>query len=65
MKSHTFKNAKNGQLASFWKTEAYAQTMSILIGQKLVENATIETSKWDIFGVIFQQYAPPSELKNV
>ena len=37
-------------LASFWKTEAYAQTVSILIGQKLVENATIETCKWDIFG---------------
>ena len=42
MKSHTFKNAKNGQ------TEAYAQTVSILIGQKLVENAKIQKFKCDI-----------------
>ena len=37
-------------LASFWKTEAYAQTVSILIGQKLVENAKIENLICDILG---------------
>ena len=37
------KNAKNGQIGDFWKTEACGQTVlpdrSVLIGQKLVENA--------------------------
>ena len=41
------RNAKDGSiLASFWKLEAYGQTVlpdrSLLIGQKLVENAKIE-----------------------
>ena len=39
-------------LASFWKPEACGQTVlpdrSVLIGQKLVENAKIENVKWDI-----------------
>ena len=41
-------------LASFWKPEACSQTVlpdrSILIGQKLAENAKIENLKRDIFG---------------
>ena len=41
-------------LASFWKGEACGQTVlpdrSILVGQKLVENAKIEKFKWDILG---------------
>ena len=41
-------------LASFWKPEAGGQTVlpdrSILIDQKLVENAKIEKFKWDILG---------------
>ena len=40
------KNAKNGPFWTFWKPEAWGQTvlpdMSILIGQKLVENPNIE-----------------------
>ena len=40
------------KLAGFWKPEACGQTVlpdwSILIGQKLVENAKIEKFKWDI-----------------
>ena len=44
---------KNGQFcASFWKTEAFGQTvlpdMSTLKGQKLVENAKIEILNCDI-----------------
>ena len=39
---------------NFWKPEAYGQTVlpdrSILIGQKLVENAIIEKFKCDILG---------------
>ena len=39
-------------MASFWKPEACGQTVlpdrSILIGQKLVENAKMEKFKWDI-----------------
>ena len=39
-------------LSSFWKPEAYGQTelpdRSVLIGQKLVENAKIEKFKCDI-----------------
>ena len=50
-------------LASFWKTEAYAQTVSILIGQKLVENATIETCKWDIFGWFSNNMRPLQNWK--
>ena len=41
-------------LASFWKSETCGQTVlpdrSILIGQKLVENAKIEKLKCDILG---------------
>ena len=41
-------------LASFAKPEAGGQTLlperSILVGQKLVENAKIEKFKWDILG---------------
>ena len=41
-------------LASFWKPEACGQTVlpdrSVLIGQKLVENANIEKFKCDILG---------------
>ena len=41
-------------LASFWKIEACSQTVlpdrSILIGQKLVENAKIQKFKWNILG---------------
>ena len=41
-------------LASFWKREACGQTVlpdrSILVGQKLVENAKIEKLNWDILG---------------
>ena len=49
------KNAKNGQLwRVFGKPEACGQTelldRSILIGQKLVENAKIEKFKCDILG---------------
>ena len=48
----SFKMPKMVNLASFWKTEAFGQTVlpdrSVLIGQKLVENAKIEKFKWDI-----------------
>ena len=41
-------------LTSFWKPEVFGQTAlpdrSILVVQKLVENAKIEKIKWDIFG---------------
>ena len=41
-------------LASFWKPEACGQTvlsdMSVLVGQKLVENAKIDKLKCDILG---------------
>ena len=41
-------------MASFWKSEACGQTVlpdrSVLIGQKLVENAQIEKFKCDILG---------------
>ena len=41
-------------LASFWKTEACGQTVlpdrSVLIGQKLVENANFQKFKCDILG---------------
>ena len=41
-------------LASFWKPEACGQTVlpdrSVLIGQKVVENAKIEKFKCDILG---------------
>ena len=39
-------------LASFWKSKAYGQTVlpdrSVLIGQKLLENAKIQKLKWNI-----------------
>ena len=52
------KNAKNGQ---FWrvfkKTEACGQTVlpdrSVLIGQKLTENAKIKKFKCDILSYVF------------
>ena len=49
------KNAKKWSiLASFWKAEVCGQTVlpdrSILIGQKLVENARNKKLKWDILG---------------
>ena len=49
------KNVQKGSiLASFWKPEACGQTVlpdrSVLIGQKLVENAKIEKFKCDILG---------------
>ena len=41
-------------LTSFWKSEACGQTVlpdrSVLIGQKMVENAKIKKFKWDILG---------------
>ena len=41
-------------MASFWKPEACGQTVlpdrSVLIGQKLVENAKLEKFKCDILG---------------
>ena len=41
-------------MASFWKPEFYSKSVlsdrSILIGQKLVENAKIEKLKCDILG---------------
>ena len=46
--------AKIVNLASFWKTEACAHTElpdgSVLIGQKLAENAKIQKFKCDILG---------------
>ena len=40
-------------LTSLWKPKVFGQTAlpdrSILIGQKLVENAKTEKFKWDIF----------------
>ena len=43
---------KSSILASFWKTEACGQAVlpdrSVLIGQKLVENAKIKKFKCDI-----------------
>ena len=49
------KNAKKWSiLASFWKPEACGQTVlpdrSVLIGQKMVENAKIQKFKCDILG---------------
>ena len=54
---------KNGPiLASFWKPEACGQTVlpdrSVLIGQKLVENAKINNPN-ATFWVIFKQCANP------
>ena len=43
---------KRVNLASFWKTKAWCETvlpdMSILMGQKLVENANVKKFKLDI-----------------
>ena len=45
---------KMPNLASFWKREAYSQTvlpdMSVVIRQKMVEKAKIQKFKWDILG---------------
>ena len=50
----SLKMPKMVKLTSFWKPEACGQTVlpdrSILIGQKLVENARIEKFKCDILG---------------
>ena len=52
---------KWSNLASFWKLEACGQTVlpdrSVLIGQKLVENAKIQKFKCDILGD-FQTLCP-------
>ena len=49
----SLKMPKVVNLVSFWKSEVWGQTVlpdrSILRGQKLVENAKIQTFKWDIF----------------
>ena len=46
------KNAKTAQFGEFWKPETCGQTelpdWSVLIGQKLVENAKIQKFKCDI-----------------
>ena len=58
MSGQTFtKNAKNGQfLASFWNPEACGQTVlpdgSILMRQKLMENAKIEKFQIRYFGLL-------------
>ena len=43
---------KMGKLAGFWKSEACGQTVlpdrSVLIGQKMVENAKIKQIKFNI-----------------
>ena len=39
-------------LASFWKGQTMLPDRSILVGQKLVENAKIEKFKWDILGEV-------------
>ena len=62
------KNAKNWSiLASFWKPEACGQTVlpdrSILIGQKLVENAKIEKLKCDILGDFQTLWLTPKGFK--
>ena len=45
---------KMPNLASFWKREAYSQTvlpdMSVVIRQKMVEKAKLQKFKWDILG---------------
>ena len=53
VKKSSIKMAKIVDLPSFWKPEACGKTVlpdrSVLIGQKLVENAKIKTFKCDIF----------------
>ena len=48
------KMPKMDNLTSFWKSEAFGQTelpdMSVLIGQKLLENAEVQKFKCDILG---------------
>ena len=47
-------------LASFWKPEDYGQTAlpdsSIVVGQKMLENAKFEIFRWDIFGIFQTMY---------
>ena len=51
-------------LASFWKPEACGQTdRSVLIGQKLVENAKIRKFKCDILSN-FQTMCPREKSKS-
>ena len=54
------KNGEMVNLASFWKSEAYGQTVlpdkSLLIGHKLVESAEMENLSCDIL-VIFKHCA--------
>ena len=56
----SWKRPKMFNLANFRKTEAFGQTVipncSILMGQKLVENAKIDNSN-ETFVAIFQQCA--------
>ena len=51
LRQQSGKCQKMVNLASFWKLEAFGQTVlpdrSILIGKKLVESAKIEKLKWD------------------
>ena len=50
------KMPKMVNLASFWKTEAFGQTvlpdMSVFIGQKLFENAKIQIRHFELFSNI-------------
>ena len=59
--------AKMVNLASFWKTEACGQTVlpdkSVLIEQKLVENAKIKKNFNATFWVIFKQCASMDKKK--
>ena len=55
-------------LASFWKPEACGQTVlldrSILIGQKLVENAKIQNFKCDILSNFQTMWCCPTSTKK-
>ena len=56
-------------LASFWKPEASGQTVlpdrSVLIGQKLVENAKIEKFKCDILSNFWTMWCVQQQQKDV
>ena len=62
------KNAKNSQFGEFWKSEACTQKVlpdrSLLIEQKLVENAKIELTKCVIFGAKNSNFRWFFEAKN-
>ena len=62
------KNAEMVNLASFWKSEAYGQTVlpdkSLLIGHKLVESAEMENLSCDIL-VIFKHCVLFEKLLHV